>query len=323
MAADLRDDFREFFLLEKARKRSAGLTITQQRTIRTFYRGARRRIAVARGLREPDQSHAGLSLYRGAALLLTFAYLVSKDENVDLDSLSPDAAFQKLVEVLKADRRDPPPPSLALARRWVGGPDPLAVERLSAQEAGCAIDDFEVTTRWLLRLVEPRSPRDLQFARIVRLLVLALGLGGLLIGATIKLLSPTDIARHKVAGSSSAEYGTTPAGAVDGEKNGSFGFHSGLEDSPWWSVDLQRTYRLKTIKVFGRGDCCTEQSVPLAMEVSDDGLSFRKIAERIEPFSEKEPWVVRPASAFARRVRLRTERRGHLVLGEVEIYGTE
>jgi hypothetical protein len=254
---------------------------------------------------------------------LTFAYLVSKDESIDLDPLSPDAAFQKLVEMLKTDRRDPPPPSFALARRWVAGPDPLAVERLSAQEAACAIDDFETTTRWLLRLVEPRSPRDLQFARIARLLALALGLGGLLIGATIKLRSPTDIARHKTAGSSSAAYGTTPAGAVDGEKNGSFGFHSGLEDSPWWSVDLQRTYRIKTIMVFGRGDCCTEQSIPLAMEVSDDGRSFRKIAERIEPFSENEPWVVRPDSVFARSVRLRTERRGHLVLGEVEIYGNE
>jgi hypothetical protein len=321
MAADLRDDFREFFLLEKARKRSAGLTITQQRTIRTFYRGARRRIAVARGLREPDQSHAGLSLYRGAALLLTFAYLASKDENIDLDPLSPDAAFQKLVEMLKTDRRDPPPPSLALARRWVAGPDPLAVERLSAQEAGCAIDDFEVTTRWLLRLVEPRSPRHLAMTRGSRLLAPALCAVALFVWAGSRLFSPKDIARHKPARSSSADYHTDPAGAVDGEKDGTFGFHSHLEDNPWWSVDLQRPYRINSIKVFGRGDCCYDQSVPIALEVSDDGKSFRKIAERTEAFSEKDPWVVRPASTFARLVRVRAEHNGYLVLSEVEIYG--
>jgi hypothetical protein len=313
--------FREFFFLQQARKKSAELSVSQRRSVETFFQGAKRRLAVARRLREPDQNHVSLSLYHGAALLLTFAYLVSKDESVDLDALTPDAAFQKLAEVRGREQKDLPP-SFGLARRWVIGRDPLAVERLSAEEAGCAIDDFEATTRWLLTLVEPRSVRSLQATRIMRALATTLGVTALAAWGVIHLFAPKNIARRKPTQASSADYDTKPAAVVDGERNGSFGFHSRLEDSPWWSVDLRRSYSIKTIKVFGRGDCCFQQSVPLALEVSDGVGPFRRIAERTEPFSEKDPWVVVPSgSEKARVVRLRSERSTNLVLSEVEVYG--
>ncbi len=43
------------------------------------------------------------------------------------------------------------------------------------------------------------------------------------------------------------------------------------------------------IKVFGRGDCCHDQSIPLTLEVSDYGTSFRSIAHRTAEFSEEDP----------------------------------
>jgi hypothetical protein len=115
---------------------------------------------------------------------------------------------------------------------------------------------------------------------------------------------------------------TTGAGVVDGVKNGKFGFHSDLDDSPWVSIDLGRTFAISKVEVFGRGDGPFDQSVPLALEVSDDGTSYQQIALRGEAFSEYDPWIVRPIAVVTRHVRLRTLRRAVLVLSEVEIYGS-
>ena len=41
-------------------------------------------------------------------------------------------------------------------------------------------------------------------------------------------------------------------GAVDGVKNGKWGFHTALEDNPWWQVDLGEAPRLDRMKIFNR-----------------------------------------------------------------------
>ena len=71
----------------------------------------------------------------------------------------------------------------------------------------------------------------------------------------------------------------------------------------------------------GRGDCCFDQSIPLAIEVSDDGVTYREMARRTSPFSQKEPWVVALPRVAARFVRLRTLRHSVLVVSELEVYG--
>jgi hypothetical protein len=134
-------------------------------------------------------------------------------------------------------------------------------------------------------------------------------------------LSPKSVAKGKPAVSSSTMFGTLPAAAVDGSKSGAYGFHSGLEDSPWLSIDLGRRYAITGIKVYGRGDGIYDQSIPLALEVADDDASYRALATRTEPFSADDPWVLRPAGVVARFVRLRTMRKSYLVLGEVEVFG--
>jgi len=43
-------------------------------------------------------------------------------------------------------------------------------------------------------------------------------------------------------------------GAVNGMVTGTFGFHTGPDDPPWWMVDLEEAYRLKELWIFNRLD---------------------------------------------------------------------
>ena len=107
-----------------------------------------------------------------------------------------------------------------------------------------------------------------------------------------------------------------------GSKNGVYGYHSLLEDSPWLAIDLGRPFAIRKIKVFGRGDGYYDQSIPLALEASDDGTNYQQFALRSETFSEYDPWVVEPSALVTRYLRLRTMRHSCLVLGEVEVNGS-
>jgi hypothetical protein len=110
---------------------------------------------------------------------------------------------------------------------------------------------------------------------------------------------------------------------VDGSRRSAYGFHSQLEDSPWVSIDLGRSYAITRIEVFGRSDAGPyDQSIPLALETSQTGADYGILASRTEPFSDSDPWVIKPAPPLVTRyLRLRTTRRSYLVLSEVEVYG--
>ncbi len=158
-------------------------------------------------------------------------------------------------------------------------------------------------------------------ARIARVGLASTALAALALFGAVRALSPTNLALRKPVASSSRAYDTTPEAAVDGRKFGRLGFHSSMEDSPWISIDLGRRYQIERIAVFGRDDCCFDQSIPLALQVSDDGATYRDIDERKDWFTAYEPWIVKPREAVARFVRLQTRAHAVLVLSEVEING--
>jgi len=129
------------------------------------------------------------------------------------------------------------------------------------------------------------------------------------------------LARELLCSQQPRLYNPTPAGVVDGDLDGRFGFHSALDDSPCLSIDLGSNHAIYKIKVYGRDDCCFDQWIPLVLEVSSLGVSYGKIAEKTDQFSEANPWVIHPTTLVTRYVRLRTERRSYLALGEVEVFG--
>lgn len=133
-----------------------------------------------------------------------------------------------------------------------------------------------------------------------------------------------NLARKAQVSASSTNFDTTAAGAIDGFRYGQLGFHSGVEGSPWLALDLGGPRVIARVQVYGRGDCCFDQSVPLALEVSDDGIEYRVLWTRRKPFTQYEPWIFEPRDELrARFVRLRSKGKQPLVLSEVEVYGHE
>jgi hypothetical protein len=133
---------------------------------------------------------------------------------------------------------------------------------------------------------------------------------------------PQNVALHKLAVSDGALFDTKPAGAVNGRIYEKFGFHSEARDSPWLIVDLGRVYAIDGVRVYGRHDCCFDESVPMAVELSSDAATFNELAMRTEPFDQIDPWYIRPEQpAKARFVRVRSLKKTFLVLAELEVYG--
>ncbi len=316
-----RESVREFFLLERAAEVSEKLGVSQRETVRSYHAAAKRLVSVAEDLRGPVQTPSALVLYQQGSFLYAVAYLMTHDERVEPASLSPVEAFRRLDAAIAADRRMPPP-QFERARSMLTGTDPLELDRVSLEQAGRRIEDLAVAARWLGRLEDPRSPLEIKAARIVRVLIGGAAGLALLVSLALLLLAPKNHALYRSAAASSTAFSTTASGVVDGGRKGPYGFHSQLEDSPWLSIDLGRAVEITRLKVFGRTDGHYEQSIPLALEISDDGTSYREIASRTEPFSDHEPWVFQPSPPIpARHVRLRTTKRSYLVLSEVEVYG--
>jgi hypothetical protein len=145
----------------------------------------------------------------------------------------------------------------------------------------------------------------------------------LLAACTLWFLWPAapNLALHAGVSASSRAHGTAPEGAVDGVRYGQLGFQSKPQNDPWLVIDLGQPVAVKRIVTYGRGDCCFEQSLPLTLEVSQDGTTYAALATRSRPFSQYEPWSVRRTNLVARFVRLRVQRRAPLVVSEVEVYG--
>jgi hypothetical protein len=315
----LRLAIRELLWREQAEERAARLAPAQRGSVRLCVDAARRRVNVAQEFQRSDTIVA-LVLYVQAARLYAMAFLVSTDENLDVGALSPGSVFDELERAIKAGPIAAPK-RIVEHRDLLSTSDPLALDRLSAADASSLADELESMTRWLSSLVEAREPREIRRARALRMTATVLALLLLVSGVVYRALAPANLALDSPVRASSVAYQTAAAGAVDGEKNGRFGFHSQEEDSPSLVIDLRRPSRITLVKVFGRGDCCHDQSIPITLEVSDDGTSFRSIADRTTEFSEADPWLIKPDSLVTRYVRLRSTRRTVLVLSEVEVYG--
>jgi F5/8 type C domain len=316
-----REGIREFFLLQHAEKQSEVRSASQRDAIRLYHEAASRRITVAQDLRGPIQTPAALALYQQGSLFYALAYLLNEDESLDPRSLTPEETFRKLEGAMAADGLTPPH-EFQSARPMLVASDPLELDRASPEEADRRIEELAVVAGWLSRLVDARSPREIKTARIARITVGAVSGLALIAILVTQIFAPKNLAHHRLATASSEGFSTTASGAVDGSRNVGYGFHSQLEDSPWLSIDLGRAYAIAQIEVFGRGDGHYDQSVPLFLEISDSGADYGQVASRTEPFSDSEPWVIKPAPPLVTRyLRLRTTRRSYLVLNEVEVYG--
>ena len=103
---------------------------------------------------------------------------------------------------------------------------------------------------------------------------------------------------------------------VDGNVT-NLGFHTDSAPNQFVVIDLGGIKKFDKVVVYNRTDCCKERAVPVRLEVSDDGVNYRKLEDRIEVF---DVWTAKMLRARGRYVRLRLLQVNFFHLNEVEIY---
>ena len=117
---------------------------------------------------------------------------------------------------------------------------------------------------------------------------------------------------------------TDAAGAVDGVRNGKWGFHTSQESKPWWQVDLGNALPLDRVVVYNRCDYGPERAARIIVLVSNDGSTFRQMYQHDgvtflgQP--DNKPLVVALKGATARYIRLQLPSDSMFHLDEVEVY---
>jgi hypothetical protein len=112
------------------------------------------------------------------------------------------------------------------------------------------------------------------------------------------------------------------AGAVDGVKNGTYGFHTNSDAKPWWQVDLGQPMALDRIVIYNRGDGNVEgRAARLQVLLSGDGKTWTPLYQhngtKFSGFVDKNPLVVPGGGKQARFVRIQLPEPGYFHLDEV------
>jgi len=155
-----------------------------------------------------------------------------------------------------------------------------------------------------------------------------LGLG-LCASGSVALARGHNLALNRPTQQSSTSQWSRPndsGGAVDGVKNGGYGFHTSQEHNPWWQVDLGNRQRLDEVVIYNRQDCCSERARTLRVLLSDDGHHWRQVyAHDGRVFGGVRGGALRVDlhGQAARFVRLQLSGREWFHLDEVEVFGEE
>jgi hydrazine synthase alpha subunit-like protein/F5/8 type C domain-containing protein len=113
-------------------------------------------------------------------------------------------------------------------------------------------------------------------------------------------------------------------GACDGLRTGRWGFHTDLEENPWWQVDLGKAVPLDEVMIYNRCDGSQERAFNLIVLTSVDGKEFTEAYRHAgTPFygrPDNRPLVVNFTGRKARYVRVQLPGKTYLHLDEVEVY---
>ncbi len=130
--------------------------------------------------------------------------------------------------------------------------------------------------------------------------------------------------QNAVHGTGSIAPAEDAVGACDGVKDGKWGFHTALEDDPWWQIDLGASLSLERLVIYNRCDHTAGRAAQLAVLLSDDGdnfeLAYRHDGTLFLGQPDGKPLEVKLAGKSARYVRLQVPGNNCLHLDEVEIF---
>jgi hypothetical protein len=233
------------------------------------------------------------------------------------DRLRPTA--EKLLLPHPLDRYNVPgKPPLHLSGLWLRHADIAASERIALRES----------VHWLERDNTALKEKVSQLEANID------SCGRYLIRSALEGFNPEqNISLGKQARQSNLSTFSTPegaGGAINGKKTGKYGFHTPLENNPWWQVDLLQPHQVTGIVIYNRLDTCPERADTLRILISMDGEHWQMIYDHagkptfggVTLYKGELPLALRLKGAQARFVRLAVTDRTYLHLDEVEIYGT-
>ena len=306
------------FLLRDAERISAARTPVVEKAVARLHAAATRRITVADGLSESRDAAVAIRLYREACVILCAAALASRAGDASASVAIPPSAedfdaFEKTLTL-------PQTSAWTAVRDAVRSDDPLLGDALEPAEADDLQRKLASAASLLLRGVDPRTPRQLRVARVIRIIVSAIAIVVLLWWSLSILLSTPNVALRKPVRASSLRGMTDGSGFTNGNVESTYGVHTETEASPWISVDLGSVMSLSKVKVYGRGDGWANESVPLVLEISVDGETFTEVDRRADPVGQFLPWTSKRDGEKARWVRVRLPRQGYIALSEIEVF---
>jgi hypothetical protein len=308
------------FLLREPEKVAIARSELQQEVTARYYEAARRRIRVARDLRY-SEAVAALVLYREAAVFLIAALgQGSSTEKVEVASGAAEAwkIFDGYPKTLV---RRSPPEGLTRARELLSNEALIAPDALGAAELIEATNAVAETVDWLFAAIEPRTPRDIRFTRVVRIVGTALFVLLLIYMLTGSLFSSKNLALNMPVTASSQRPGTGPAsGVANGDVERTYGVHTNIEPNPWVRVDLGASVPIHEVRVHNRGDGYESEILPLVLQISDDDNAYTDVEQRTEVFTRDQPWIAKLDRKRARYVRIFMPKQGYIALSEVEVY---
>lgn len=282
--------------------------------IAVLVRAARARVGLARAVSDDHTPGVAAGLLRDALLLLVRARA--------LDAGQSEPPFDEVASTWREFARAGGAPAdgdaaLALLETR----DPLELDARPRAEVERMLRAAEAWCLWLEGAIEMRSLTYVKATRIGRALGVPLAIAFILYAIAKAIFAPPNLARGMPVSASALFPGTRAEGLVDGAHASSFGIHTAEGESPWVRVDLGGPAHVREVRVYNRADGWFEDCLPLVLEVSDDGQSYRELERRTSVFSHTDPWTVRPSGVTTRFVRLRKAGRGYVALGELEVYG--
>lgn len=203
--------------------------------------------------------------------------------------------------------------SRALLQRWLGT-DLEPHEQAEASKLARAV----LERTWRLLEAKLQAPRArTRYWQAVAAALAAAVLAWVGQKAWVGLTAPKDLTKGRPFTQSSKwadchperhECGGYPMTAV---------LHTLAEQSPWYMVDFGAPTTFSSATIVNRQDMAMSQAVPLVLEVSDDGTTFREVIRRPTVFVE---WAPHFAPQTARYVRLRVDRFATLHLESVQVH---
>jgi hypothetical protein len=307
----------EFFTLRRAERTIRAYVPAQHARVHDHAAAADRRLWSGRRV---THAVAAAVLLRGAVTHYLYAAACARDAGADLDSLDLAAAMPSLPPDPARPTADPTDD--ARVRAALASNDSLYFDRLSAEDAE--------RTRWALDRaatlvrhgVEARTLGHVRGARWGRLAAILVVVGYAAFALTRALVLPKNIALGKPVHPSSRKAAQLDGhDLVDGDIGTSYGVHTNTEDSPSVVIDLQSRYWIDSVQVHNRVDGWFDDSLPLVVELSQDGKTWDEIGRREQHFDASPPWVVNGRGKPAQFVRVRVDRKSYLALSEVEVFG--